>query len=116
MTSTPAMAFRLAGPFLMVIAVRFVAGTGAAALAALLVALGAWLQIRLAEASVGLAVFAGAVAVLGGASARIVASFWLLGVGILLARSAGANVWRRLFGGSSLKAERTTGVPLRPER
>ncbi len=109
------MAFRLAGPLLTVIAVRVLAGTAAAALAALLVALGAWLQVRLAEATVGLAVFAGAVAVLGGASVRVVAAFWLLGVGVLLVRSMAASVWRRLSGGSSLKAERTPGVPLRPE-
>jgi hypothetical protein len=109
------MAFRLAGPLLTVIAARVLAGTAAAALAALLVALGAWLQVRLADATVGLAVFAGAVAILGGASVRVVATFWLLGLGILFVRSMAANVWRRLSGGSSLKAERTPGVPLRPE-
>jgi hypothetical protein len=109
------MALRVVGPLLMVIAVRVVAGTGAAALAAVLVALGAWLQVRLPEATVGLAVFAGAVAVLGGANVRMLACFWLLGVGILLVRSGGASVWRHLFRRSALKAERTTGLPLRPE-
>lgn len=109
------MALRLAGPLLMVIAVRVVAGTGAAAIAALLVALGAWLQVRLPEATVGLAVFAGAVALIGGASARMIVCFWLLGVCTLLVRSGGASVWRYLFRRSALKAERTSGAPLRPE-
>lgn len=113
--STRAMAFRLAGPFLMVIAVRVLGGTVAAAIAAILVALGAWLQVRLTEASIGLAVFAGTVAVLGGASVRVLAAFWLLGVGILLFRSVAASVRRRLFGGSSLKPERAPRILLRPE-
>lgn len=113
--STSTIAFRLAGPLLTVIAARVLAGTAAAGLAALLVALGAWLHVRLAEATVGLAIFAGAVAVLGGASVRVAAAFWLLGVGILLVRSMAALVWRRLSGGWSLKAERTARPPLRPE-
>jgi len=112
---TSTIAFRLAGPLLTVIAIRVLAGTAAAALAALLIALGAWLQVRLAEATVGLAIFAATVAVLGGASVRVAAAFWLLGVGILLVRSMAARVWRRLFGGWSLKAERTATAPLRPE-
>lgn len=114
-TNTRTMAFRLAGPFLMVIAVRVTGGTVAAALAALLVALGAWLQVRLAEASVGLAVFAGAVAVLGGASVRVLVAFWVLGVVILLTRSTAASIRRRLSDPLSLKAERTPGVSLGPE-
>ena len=109
------MAFRLAGPLLMVIAVRVLGGTVAAAIAALLVALGAWLQVRLTEASIGLAVFAGAVAVLGGASVRVLAAFWLIGVGILLVRSMTARVRRRFVGARSLKPERAPGVLLRPE-
>jgi len=112
---TSNIAFRLAGPLLTVIAARVLAGTAAAALAGLLVALGAWLQVRLAEATVGLAIFAGTVTVLGGASMRVVVAFWLLGVSILLVRSMAASAWRRLSIGSSLKAERRPVVPLRPE-
>jgi hypothetical protein len=114
-TSGRSMAVRLAGPLVMVIAVRVAGGTVAAAIAALLVALGAWLQVRLAEASVGLALFAGAVAVLGGARLHVVAAFWLLGAGILLARPMVATVRRRLAGRPSLKPERTPAVPLGPE-
>ncbi len=109
------MAVRLVGPFVMVIAVRIAGGTVAAAIAALLVALGAWLQVRLTEASVGLALFAGAVAVLGGARVNVLVAFWLLGAAILLARSMVATVRRRLAGSSSLKVERTPAVPLGPE-
>ena len=114
-TSTSTVAVRLAGPFVMVIAVRIAGGTVAAAIAALLVALGAWLQVRLTEASVGLAIFAGAVAVLGGARVPVLVAFWLLGAAILLARATVATVRRRLAGRSSLKPERTPVVPLGPE-
>ena len=109
------MAIRLAGPLGMVIAVRIAGGTVAAAIAALLVALGAWVQVRLTEATVGLALFAGAVAVLGGASVSVLVAFWLLGAAILLARAMVAPVRRRLAGRSSLTPERTPAVPLGPE-
>ena len=109
------MALRLVGPLLMVIAVRVLGGTAAAAIAALLVALGAWLQVRLLEATVGLAAFAGAVAVVGGGNVRVLAAFWLLGVGIIVARSAAATVRRRFSRASSLKPERAPSLPLHPE-
>jgi thiol:disulfide interchange protein len=106
---------RLAGPFVAVIAVRVEAGSGAALLAALLVALGAWLRVRMADATVGFAAFAGVVAVLGDASLWVVAIFWLLGARILLARSMVAGVRRRFARRSSLKTERTQPVSLGPE-
>jgi hypothetical protein len=109
------LAFRLAGPFVAVIAVRLEAGSGAAVVAALLVALGAWLRVRMADATVGFAAFAGVVAVLGDASLWVVATFWLLGAGILLARSMVAAARRRLAGRFSLKTERTQPVSLGPE-
>lgn len=109
------IAIRLAVLLLSVILARVFAGTAAAAMAALLVVAGAWLRVGVAEATAGLAVFGLAVALLGGASARVVAAFGLLGLVILVIRSVAAGVGRRLRGRSLLTAERASTAPLRPE-
>jgi hypothetical protein len=109
------VALRLTGPLLAVVLARVLGGPAAALLAALLVVVGAWLRVRVPEATAGLAVFGVAVTILGGASARVVGAFWLLGVGVLLARFIAAGAGRRLRAGSSLTAERPSTTPLRPE-
>jgi hypothetical protein len=107
----PGRAMPVAGALLAVIVARLAAGTGAAFFAALLVALGAWLRVRLTEATAGLAVFGVAVAMLGGASISLVLAFWLLGGALLLTRRA-AHVIRAHVSRSFLTAERTPGRSL----
>jgi len=94
--------FRRVLVFLTVIALaRWVAGPAAAALTALLLALGAVLRVRLAEGITGLAAFGGAVALLGRASLRLVLVFWLVGLAIIavqtLARRLRRNPSRPAF-------------------
>jgi hypothetical protein len=109
------VALRLTGPLIAVILARVLGGTAAAALAALLVIVGAWLRVRVAEATAGLAVFGVAVTLLGGASAMIVGASWLLGLGLLLVRSIAVGAGRRLRTASSLTAERPPTTSLRSE-
>jgi hypothetical protein len=109
------VALRLTGPLLAVIFARALGGPAAAALSALLVVAGAWLRVRVAEATAGLAVFGVAVTILGGASAKVVGAFWVLGFGLLLVRSIAVGAGRRLRAGRSLTAERRSTAPLRPE-
>lgn len=105
--TTGTIAVRLAASTTVVVAVRVLGGTGPAAIAAVLVALGGWLQVRFSEVGVGLAIFAGAVAILGGARLTLLVGFWLLGAGLLTTRSLQARLRRRLLGGSALNPERT---------
>jgi hypothetical protein len=113
--ATHPVALRLTSPLLAVIVARVLGGPGAAVLAALLVFVGAWLRVRVSEATVGLAVFGVAVAILGGASARVVGAFWLLGLGLLLARSIATSAGRRQRARLSLTHERPPTSSLRPE-
>ena len=59
---------------------RMAAGPSGAVIAFVLVAAGALLRVRLRDAALGLALFAGAVSILGGADRRLLAAFLLLGV------------------------------------
>ena len=59
---------------------RLSAGPSGAAIAFVLFAAGALLRVRLSDAALGLALFAGAVSILGGADHRLLAVFLLLGV------------------------------------
>ena len=51
------------------------AGPSGAAIAFVLFVAGAFLRVRLSDAALGLALFAGAVSILGGADARFLAAF-----------------------------------------
>jgi hypothetical protein len=73
---------------------RAVAGPAAAAVAAVLLALGFWLQVRMSVAISGLAVFGAAVALLGRASPQVVLVFWLAGSCAALARPLAARLRR----------------------
>lgn len=98
-----------------VILARVAFGTVAAALAAVLVALGAWLRVRVGEAVVGLAVFGIAIAFLGGASVRVAVAFWMIGLAILALRHLVARLWRAFSGRRSLTAEKGKPAPLAAE-
>ena len=96
---------RLIGPLLVVVLARVLGGTAGAALAAFLVLVGAWLRVRVPEATAGLAVFGVAVALLGGASPKVIGASWLLGLSLLLVRSIAVAAGRRLSRRSFLTAE-----------
>lgn len=98
-----------------VVIARLAFGTVAAALAALLLALGAWLRVRMGEAVVGLAVFGIAIAFLGGASLRLVVAFWAIGLAVLGLRHVATRVWRRFSTRRSLSAEKPGTPPLAAE-
>ena len=98
-----------------VILARLALGTSGAALAAILLALGAWLRLGFSDAIVGLAVFGGVVALLGSASLRIAAVFWALGIAAVLVRSHAPLLWRRAFRRRALIAEKAQPSPLAPE-
>jgi hypothetical protein len=106
------VALRLTGPLLAVVLARALGGTAAAALAAFLVLVGAWLRVRVPEATAGLAVFGVAVALLGGASAKVIGAAWLLGLSLLLIRSLAVAAGRRLRIGSFLTFEKPPRTPL----
>ena len=112
---TSATALRFTGPLLALLGARLLGGTGAAGLALLFVALGMWLHVGIVEATAGLAFFAAAVAILGGATPRIVVGFWLVGAGYLIVRLIAARTWRRLRASSSLTAERPPLPSLHPD-
>ena len=59
---------------------RLSAGTSGAAIAFVLFVAGAVLGVRLCDAALGLALFAGTVSILGGADPRLLGAFLLLGV------------------------------------
>jgi hypothetical protein len=82
-----------------VVLVRLAAGPAAAALAALLLALGALLRLGPAEGVAGLATFGAAVALLAGASMGLVLAFWLVGLAIIALRLLMARAWSGLLSG-----------------
>lgn len=93
-----------------VLLARAVAGPLAATVVAVLVTFGWWLRLTPAAALAGLAVFGIGAAVMGMASVRLFASFWILG-----AASIGcARVWRR-FRYRRLRGERASAVVLARE-
>ena len=98
-----------------IIFVRLALGQSAAAAAALLLTMGAWLRLRLPDAVVGLALFGGVIALLGGASPRLALVFWTIGLAIVLLRRLAVRVWRHVCGRRSLTVETTKAVSLRPE-
>jgi hypothetical protein len=98
-----------------IVLARFVLGPSGAALAALLLALGVCLRIRPADAVLGVAVFGGAVAVLGGASLALVLAFWILGVALAVLRPLARRISLHLGKLPFLRVERTKPVRLGPE-
>jgi hypothetical protein len=103
-------------PVSTVLAARVSAGPGAAALGAVLVALGALLHIRTGEVVLGLAVFGGIVVAAGGASARLLAIFWVLGFSLVALRTVAAKARLGLRRLPILKSEKARAVLLDPER
>jgi hypothetical protein len=98
-----------------IILARIALGPAGAAVAAVLLTMGAWLRLRLPDAVVGLALFGGAVALLGSASPRLALVFWAIGLAIVLLRRLAARVWRHVCDRRSLTAETTKRVSLGPE-
>jgi hypothetical protein len=94
---------------------RYAAGPAAAAVVAVLLALGAWLQVRVGVAISGLAVFGGAVALLGRARLSVVLLFWLVGLTLVVLRPVAAWLRRRLPLRASLTIEKPDGLPVGPE-
>lgn len=94
---------------------RYAGGPAAAMVAAVLLALGAWLQVRAGVAISGLAVFGIAVVLLGRARLSVVLLFWLIGLGLVVLRPAAAWVRRRVPLLASLTIEKTDGHPVAPE-
>jgi hypothetical protein len=110
-----ALPFRIVLSLAMVVTTRLVLGPSGAALAALLLALGAWLRVRPADAVWALAVFGGAIAVLGDASLVLVLVFWILGFVIAVLRPFVVRMSVQLATRRFLSAERTKPVGLDPE-
>lgn len=92
----------------VVVLARVAAGPAAAALAALLLALGALLHVRLWEGIVGLATFGAAVALLGGAHVGLILAFWLVGLALVALRLLLARARSALLSGLR---ERSRGSP-----
>ena len=110
-----ATSVRILLPVSALLAARVSAGPGAAALGAVLLALGALLRIRTEEVVLGLAVFGGIVAVAAGASARLLVIFWVLGFSLVALRTVAARArlgMRRL---PILKSEKGRSILLDPE-
>ena len=72
-------AVRLVVAVAVLVLARLAAGPSGAVTAFVLCAVGALLRVRLSDAALGLALFAGAVSLLGGADHRLLATFLLLG-------------------------------------
>ncbi len=83
----------------VVVLARVAAGPAAAAVAALLLALGALLHVRLWEGVVGLATFGAAVALLGGAHVGLILAFWLVGLALVALRLLLARARSALLSG-----------------
>jgi hypothetical protein len=94
---------------------RYAGGPAAGAVVAVLLALGAWLQVRVGVAVTGLAVFGFAIAILGRAAPSVVLLFWLVGLGLVVLRPLTTWVRRRLPPRASLTIEKTEGAPVGPE-
>jgi hypothetical protein len=95
-----------------IVLARLALGPSGAALATLLLALGAWLRIRPTDAVLGLAVFGDAVAAVGGPSTGLVLVFWILGLAIALLRPLAVQIARRLAQRRLLMVERTKAARL----
>jgi hypothetical protein len=98
-----------------IILARVTLGPSGAGATAVLLAIGAWLRLRLPDAVVGIALFGGAVALLGGASPRLALVFWAIGLTVVLLHRLAARVWRHLSDRRSLTVETTKPVSLGPE-
>jgi len=98
------------------VAARIAAGPAAAALGAVLLALGVLLRIRTEEVVLGLAVFGGIVAAVGGASPHLLLLSWAVGVALVALRAGATAAWRRLHSLTVLKSEKARTVLLDPER
>jgi len=109
------LSLRIVASLAAVVLARWAGGPAAAALAAVLLALGAWLRIGPAQAIAGLAAFGAAVAVLGRASAHVLLGFWLLGLAFVVLRPIALRACRRLFQHVSLRIEKTEPVRVDPE-
>ena len=98
-----------------IILARLALGPAGAGAAAVLLTMGAWLRLRLADAVVGLALFGVVVALLGGTSPRLALVFWAIGLAIVLVRRLAARVWRQVCDRRALTVETTKAVSLGPE-
>jgi hypothetical protein len=98
-----------------IVLTRLALGPLAAGAAAVLLAVGASLRLRLSEAVVGLALFGGVVALLGGARPRLALVFWAIGLAIVLLRRLALRAWRHVSDRQSLRAETSKAVSLGPE-
>lgn len=105
-----ALPLRILASVATVVLARWAGGPAAAALAAALLALGAWLRIGPAQAVGGLALFGAAVALLGRASLHVLVGFWLVGLAFVLLRLIAVRAWHRLFHRASLRIEKTEPV------
>jgi len=97
------------------IAARIVGGPAAAALGAVLLALGALFRIGSGEVLLGLTIFGGIVVLLGGGRGWLLLAFWVLGFALVALRTAAAVAWRRLRRLPIVKSEKTRTVLLDPE-
>jgi len=95
---------------------RVVAGPAAAVIGAVLLSLGVLLCLRTDEVMLGLAVVGSIVAAAGGASARLLLVFWLLGVVLVALGTVAAGAWRGLRRLPILNSEKRRTVLLDPER
>ena len=93
---------------------RVAAGPTGAAITFVLLVAGAFLQVRVRDAAVGLALFAAAVAILGGADVRLLAAFVLLGA-VTLALVDGATLFTRWIWSRFLAPERPSAGRLAGE-
>ena len=84
---------------------RVAADPTGAAIAFVLFVAGAFLHVRFSDAALGLALFAGAVSILGGADVRLLAAFSVLGA-VTLALAHGAKLFSRLISLRLLARER----------
>jgi hypothetical protein len=114
-TASGRLPIRLLVSLATVVLARAAFGTLAAAVAAALLAIGAWLRVRMGEAIVGLAVFGVAIAFLGGASLRLAVAFWVIGLAILALRHLATRLRRRLSARRSLTAEKGSAPALGAE-
>jgi len=94
---------------------RYAGGPAAAGVVAVLLALGAWLQVRVSVAVTGLAAFGVAVVLLGRARLRVVLLFWLAGLGLVMLRPAAAWLRQRVSLRASLTIEKADRHPVAPE-
>jgi hypothetical protein len=97
-----------------IVLARLALGPSGGALAALLLALGR-VGVRPADAVLGLAIFGGTIAVLGGARRGLILVFWVLGLAIAFLGPLAVRLSRYLARRSFLTVERTKAARLGPE-